>query len=190
MKKVTAKTLRKWGVKEVFIPGLLIAGILGFSLTNIGINIYKNKTLFPTNAVVQTVIDGDTLETKNGVRIRLIGINSPDRGDKGYEDARGRLGEMVINKKIWLEYDRYQDDKNGRILAWVWINCEENPKFTPADYMHLTYNQSKPGLMNNPDGCKKGKLVQEELVNSGKATINVYKDRGELKYVRRLEIRN
>ncbi len=184
---MTAKTLRKWGVKEVFIPGLLVAGILGFSLTNIGINIYKNKTLFPYSATISNVIDGDTLETKTGVRVRLMGINAPDRGDMGYEGAKGRLGELTLNKKIWLEYDRYQDDQNGRILAWVWINCEASPKFTPADYMHLTYNQSKPGLMDNPDGCKKGKLVQEELIKSGNAVINVYKDRGELKYVRRLE---
>ena len=61
------------------------------------------------------------------------------------------------------------------------------PNLPPADYMHLTYNQSKPGLMDNPDGCKKGKLVQEELIKSGNAVINVYKDRGELKYVRRLK---
>lgn len=176
-------------MKEVLIPGLLVAGILGFSLTNIGINIYKNKTLFPYSEIISNIIDGDTLETKKGVRIRLIGINAPDRGDRGYEGAKGRLGEMVNQKKIWLEYDRYQDDKNGRILAWVWINCESNPKFTPSDYMYLTYNQSKPGLMDNPDGCKKGKLVQEELIKSGRAVINVYKDRGELKYVRRLENR-
>lgn len=171
----------------MFIPGLLVAGILGFSLTNIGINIYKNKTLFPYSAVIQTVIDGDTLETKTGVRIRLIGINAPDRGDKGYEEARGRLGDLVANKKIWLEYDRYQDDKNGRILAWVWIGCESKPKFTPSDYMFLSYNQSKPGLLENPPGCQKGKLVQEELVKSGQAVINVYKDRGELKYIKRIE---
>ncbi len=183
---MTAKKLRKMGIKEVLIPGLLMASVLGFSLTKIGINIYKNKTLFPTSAVVQTVIDGDTLETKNGVRIRLIGINAPDRGDMGYGGAKEKLGELINNQKIWLEYDRYQDDQNGRILAWVWINCEASPKFSPSDYMHLTYNQSKPGLMDNPDGCKKGKLVQEELIKSGHAVINVYKDRGELKYIKRI----
>lgn len=185
--KITAKRLRKIGVKEVLIPGLLLAGVLGFSLSKLGTNIYKNKILFPQSAVASNVIDGDTIETKNGVRVRLIGINAPDRGDKGYEQAMGRLGEIINNKTIWLEYDRYQDDKNGRILAWIWIGCESTPKFLPPDYMRLSYNRSREGLTTNPEGCKNGKLVQEEMVKSNLAVVEVYKDRGELKYENRLK---
>jgi len=70
-------------------------------------------------------------------------------------------------------------------LAWVWVGCQ-NPKFLPADYMHLTYNRSREGLKENPEGCKKGKLVQEEMVRTGLAGVEVYKDRGELKYEKRL----
>ncbi|KKS32984.1 MAG: hypothetical protein UU93_C0004G0031 [Candidatus Amesbacteria bacterium GW2011_GWA2_42_12] len=185
-KRITAQKLRKIGVKEVLIPGLLLAGVLGFSLSKLGTNIYKNKTLFPQSAAISTVIDGDTVETKSGVRVRLIGINAPDRGDKGYEEAWGKLGETINNKTIWLEYDRYQDDKNGRILAWVWMDCESTPKFTPPDYMRLSYNRSREGLIDNPEGCKNGKLVQEEMVKANLAVVETYKDRGELKYEMRL----
>lgn len=152
----------------------------------LGPDIYKNKTLFPQSVVVSNVIDGDTIETKSGVRVRLIGINAPDRGDREYEEAKGRLGEMINNKTVWLEYDRYQDDKNGRILAWIWMDCESTPKFLPSDYMRLSFNRSRPGLTENPQGCKKGKLVQEEMVKAGLAKVKVYKDRGELKYEKRL----
>jgi hypothetical protein len=92
----------------------------------------------------------------------------------------------VGDERVWLEYDRYEDDKSGRILAWVWVKCEENPRFTDNEYMHLTYNRSREGLLENPEGCKKGKLVQEELVRVGMAKVEVYKDRGELKYEKRL----
>ena len=48
------------------------------------------------------------------------------------------------------------------------------------------FNRSRPGLTDNPEGCKKGKLVQEELIKEGLAKMEVYKDRGELKYEMRL----
>jgi len=53
--------------------------------------------------------------------------------------------------------------------------------------MHLSRNQSRPGLTENPAGCKKGKLVQEEMVNAGMAKVETYKDRGELKYEERIK---
>jgi endonuclease YncB( thermonuclease family) len=118
----------------------------------------------------------------------MTGIDAPDRGHKMYDEAAGELSGLIENRKIWLEYDRYQDDKNGRVLAWVWVQCEGEPKFTPADYMHLTYNRSREGLKENPTGCKKGELVQEELVRAGLAKTEVYKDRGELKYEERIRM--
>jgi hypothetical protein len=44
--------------------------------------------------------------------------------------------------------------------------------------MHLSGNKSREGLTNNPEGCRRGKLVQEELIESGMAELEVYKDRG------------
>ncbi|MEK7155065.1 MAG: hypothetical protein AAB697_02970 [Patescibacteria group bacterium] len=52
--------------------------------------------------------------------------------------------------------------------------------------MRLSFNRSRPGLTDNPQGCKKGKLVQEELIKTGLAKMEVYKDRGELKYEQRM----
>ncbi|KKR71635.1 MAG: hypothetical protein UU16_C0057G0001, partial [Candidatus Woesebacteria bacterium GW2011_GWA2_40_7] len=43
------------------------------------------------------------------------------------------------------------------------------------------------GLKDNPEGCKKGRLVNEELVKAKLAVPVVYKDRGELKYQKRLQ---
>ena len=185
-KKITAKELRKKGIKETLIPGILFVSILGAGwMTKLGVDIYKIKSLFPSTAVVRIVEDGDTLELFNDRRVRLIGINAPDRGEKGYVEATKKLSELVLNKKVYLEYDRYQDDQNGRALAWVWIGCEK-PKFEKSDYMRLTFNRSREGLVNNPKGCEKGKLVQEELVKAKMAVVEVYKDRGELKYEVRL----
>lgn len=186
-KRITADKLRKMGVKEVLIPGLILAGVLGWTgWSRLGPNIYKNKQVFPDSGVVRVITDGDTFELQNGVRVRMIGINAPGRGEEKEGEATKRLSNLVEDKKVWLEYDRYQDDKFGRVLAWVWINCESTPKFLPSDYMRLSFNRSRPGLTENPEGCRKGKLVQEEMVRVNLAKAEVYKVRGDLKYEKRL----
>lgn len=183
-KKITVGWLRQIGVKEVLIPGLLLAGVLGWrGWETLGPNYYKNQRIFPSTGVVRTIIDGDTFELKNGTRARMIGIDAPTDS----LSASQVLSKIIKDKQVWLEYDRYQDDKFGRVLAWVWVDCESNPEFTPAGYMHLSFNKSREGLIENPEGCKKGKLVQEEMVNAGMAKIELYKDRGELKYEKRLK---
>ena len=184
--KLTAKSLIKRGVPYVLIPGLVLAAILGWKGLGDMKDYYSYKKIFPSSGIVETVDDGDTFTLKGGVKIRLIGINAPERGQENYTLARTVLQSMVEKKEIFLEYDRYQDDKFGRVLAWVWIDCETRPQFLPADYMHKSGNESSPGLTENPKGCKKGKLVNEELVRSGLASPAVYSDRGPTKYEVRL----
>lgn len=190
-KRWTRRRLLALGVPAVLIPGLLIAMVLGWNPAKFGSvkNYQQIKTIFPTSGVVSSVTDGDTFELQNGVGIRMIGIDAPNRGEEKWDGAREALNGLINDKRVYLEYDRYQDDKYGRVLAWIWIDCEREPIFLPADYMHLTYNSSREGLKVNPEGCKKGKLVNEEMVKKGLASSERYKERGELKYEERLRIR-
>lgn len=184
-KKLSAKSLLRKGVPAVLIPGLLTAAILSWktgALDKIQ-NYYQLKALFPSSGIVSAVEDGDTFTLKSGVKVRLLGIDAPP----GVSDASKFLTNQLTNHKVYLEYDRYQDDKYGRVLAWVWIDCESTPQFLPADYMHKSDNESNVGLIDNPEGCKKGKLVNQELVTLHLAEPVVYKDRGELKYEKRLQ---
>lgn len=176
------------GIPAVLIPGMLIAMALGWhptKLTSVK-NYQQVKTIFPTSGTVTEVTDGDTFSLQNGVGVRLIGIDAPNRGEARWEEARDVLIGLISDKRVFLEYDRYQDDKYGRVLAWVWVDCEQTPTFLPADYMHLTYNSSREGLKENPKGCKKGKLANEEMVKKGLASAETYKERGELKYEGRI----
>jgi endonuclease YncB( thermonuclease family) len=184
-KKLTAKELIKKGVPYVLIPGILLAGILGWKTDAFKkvTDYYQLKQIFPNSGIVGKVEDGDTFDLKSGQRIRLLGVNAPEGSPTRAENY---LMENIYGKRVYLEYDHYQDDKYGRVLAWVWIDCESTPKFLPADYMHKSGNESMPGLIDNPSGCKKGKLVNEELVKSGLADTISYSDRGPLKYEGRL----
>jgi hypothetical protein len=164
-KKLSAKDLIKKGVPYVIIPGLLAAGILGwkFGAFQKIQNYYQIKQLFPGTGVVAKVEDGDTFILKNNIKVRLVGINAPDKGQPGFAESEAFLGKTLpTDKKVFLEYDRYQDDKYGRVLAWVWIDCETSPVFLSPDYMHKSDNESNQGLIDNPQGCKNGKLVNEE----------------------------
>jgi len=188
MKRITRERLKKLGVPGVLIGGLLLANTLDWKPEKLfqTKNFYENEAVFPKSAMVGGVIDGDNLYLENGQSVRLIGINAPDRGEEKFEEARKKLASLVVNKNVWLEYDRYQDDKFGRILAWIWVNCESKPQFLPPDYMHLNKRQSRPGLVDNPESCKEGKLINELMVDSGLAKVETYKDRGELKYESRI----
>lgn len=184
----TKKWLLALGIPAVFIPGLLLAILLGWNPTVLSkvTNYYQVKQLFPAQGVVRDIVDGDTFILNNGVEVRMLGVNAPGRGEKGFEDAKNALATLTKDKRTHLEYDRYQDDKYGRVLAWVWVDCETNPTFLPADYMHLSDNASRDGLKENPEGCKKGKLVNEAMVDGGWATPVSYTDRGPLKYQKRM----
>lgn len=195
--------LRSRGVPAVLIPGIIFAASLGWLGWKQLANYRSNSGIFPKSATVISVADGDTLEIRpscpsnlsspsvpscpSSLPLRLIGVDSPGRGQDNFENSKQALEKLVMNKKVWLEYDRYQDDKFGRILAWLWINCETEPEFTPADYMKLSGNQSKPELVENPQGCRQGKLIQEELVESGGAKPIIYSGRGKLKYQSRVK---
>jgi endonuclease YncB( thermonuclease family) len=52
---------------------------------------------------VNWVIDGDTFDMQiNGktTRIRICGINSPERGERGYEKAKNYLHDRILNRIV------------------------------------------------------------------------------------------
>jgi endonuclease YncB( thermonuclease family) len=195
---VTGKKSLVERFKSIGLPGGVVSGFLigmvlgGAGVKKIDENIYKNKAVFLELVRNYEVIDGDTFIMDNGLSVRLLGVDAPNRGQKGYEEAGATLERLLKNKEIWLEYDRYQIDQFGRALAWVWVDCNgmvamvPKPTFLPANYMEKSKNESNPGLTENPDGCKDGKLINEEMVKAGMAKTVKYGDRGELKYEKRL----
>ena len=180
---MTFKSLLAKGIPAVLIPGIIFASIYGVKNLD-KLEKYQNDTkIFPRNGIVEKVTDGDTFELESGQVVRLTGVNAPDRGEEGYDEAGGYLKKRLENKKVYLEYDRYQDDKYGRILAWVWVDCEsEKPEFTAWDYMRVNNSESKPYITEKPEGCKEGELINKSLVEEKMASPSVIGKRGRLKY--------
>ena len=72
---------------------------------------------------IDRVIDGDTVKFEED-SIRLLGINSPEKNEKYYSEAKEFLEEMSLNKTVRLEFGKEKYDRYKRILAYIFINGE------------------------------------------------------------------
>ena len=75
-------------------------------------------------ALVTWVIDGDTVDaTLNGetVRIRYIGVNTPERDEPCYDDATQANIALVKGKTITLVKDVSDTDQYGRLLRYIYV---------------------------------------------------------------------
>jgi len=76
---------------------------------------------------VTHVIDGDTFVVNTGQKVRLLGIDTPEKNQPYYEEAKQYLEELVQGKEVRLEKDISEIDKYNRILRHVhmdgiWVN--------------------------------------------------------------------
>ena len=71
--------------------------------------------------IVNRVVDGDTLII-NGNSTRLLSINTPEKGERYYNEAKNFLSEITLNKTVKLEYFGDKYDQYGRTLAYIILN--------------------------------------------------------------------
>ena len=127
-----------------FIKGLLVIGLLAiipaiiafgrntqrpitahnfssqphYYMTSAGLRIRQVIQLHP--AEVARVIDGDTLELSDGESVRLIGIDAPERGEVGFEEARDFVKERISKgQTVWLQSSGNDRDRFGRLRRYV-----------------------------------------------------------------------
>jgi micrococcal nuclease len=86
----------------------------------------QTDTVTDGTVAVTQVIDGDTIEVEGGVRVRMIGINTPETVDPrrpvqcfGTEASR-RTHELLDGQRIRLVKDVSETDKYGRLLRYVY----------------------------------------------------------------------
>lgn len=79
---------------------------------------------------ITRVIDGDTVVTSEGERIRYIGIDTPEtvhpfKDIEFYgQEASDKNKALVEGKTVELEKDISKKDRYGRTLAYIWLNNE------------------------------------------------------------------
>jgi len=121
----------------------LVAGLVGYylgfsSTTEVRsvhytstVTVEKTVTTFTTftgsievdlTAYVYRVVDGDTFDGFPCGRVRLADINTPERGEAGYSEAKDVLTRLVLNQKVYLDVDDlYVMDQYNRLVAVVYV---------------------------------------------------------------------
>ncbi len=126
----------------------------------IAANFYLYKTQFSPNresVIISRVIDGDTIELKDGRKVRLANINTPEKNAPNYELAINYLNKF-INSSAELEI--IGTEKYGRILAGIYA----------PDYLNLEL--VKQGLASKflveESELKEFANAEEQAINAGK----------------------
>lgn len=79
------------------------------------------------SCAVLSVTDGDTIRVSCGgaeTRVRLLRINTPERGQPGAHQATEALRELVGGRAVSLEFEtpgKEERDAYGRLLAYVFV---------------------------------------------------------------------
>ena len=91
-----------------------------------------------TSGKVIAIIDGDTydilLDGNKTVRIRMEGIDAPEKGMPFYRVAKKYLGELCFEKNVRLEL--HGTDSRGRTIAFTYLD----------DGTELSHEMIKAGL--------------------------------------------
>lgn len=73
----------------------------------------------PRTHLVRRVVDGDTVELGNGEVVRLVGIDTPEVGECGYDQASTALAVLVLGRRVVLVRPAEDRDRYGRLLRYV-----------------------------------------------------------------------
>lgn len=100
------------------IRDILILLVVGFLLYHL---LYTN-TQQKQKSVVTNVIDGDTIVIQGGDRVRLLGIDAPEKNETFYKESKARLEQLIENKEVMLEREGDNKDRYSRLLRYVFLN--------------------------------------------------------------------
>jgi micrococcal nuclease len=73
-------------------------------------------------AHVSRIIDGDTIELSTKQKVRLICIDTPERGRPAWRAARDYVKELLLDKDIYMEQDVQNQDGYGRLQRYVYLD--------------------------------------------------------------------
>ncbi len=109
-----------------------------------------SNELLARESLVKKIIDGDTIQLDTGEIVKYIGIEAPEinlkegRSEFFAKEAKKFNHKLVFLKKVHLEFDKEQKDKEGRMLAYVYVK----KIFVNAELVKLGYAKATPSPPN------------------------------------------
>jgi endonuclease YncB( thermonuclease family) len=93
------------------------------------------------SAQVTNVIDGDTIDVLlNGeeVRVRYVGVNTPERDEVCYSEAMEANRAMVEGQTVRMVKDTSETDRYGRLLRYIYVgNTFVNEQLVAQGYAEV-----------------------------------------------------
>jgi endonuclease YncB( thermonuclease family) len=118
----------------------LVTGVIYYSLFN---NVSSTGNSIKENSVkIIRVIDGDTIEIEGGEKIRLLGVNTPEKKEF-YANQAIEFTKQLENQTIKVKI--FEKDKYGRNLGYVFFkNKNFNEELLKYGYAHFySYSDDK-----------------------------------------------
>ncbi|MBU8934052.1 MAG: thermonuclease family protein [candidate division Zixibacteria bacterium] len=72
--------------------------------------------------IVVSVKDGDTFTMTGGDKVRLLSMDTPEKGEPFYDEATRLLSDLVLGEEVHLEFATKRRDKYGRLLGYVYVD--------------------------------------------------------------------
>ena len=91
--------------------------------------------------VCTKVIDGATIDVQGVGRIRFVCVNTPERGEDGYKEAKEFVKSKCLNKEVTVDVDDQKHyDKYDRILGVVYVDGQNlNQELLKQGYAEIMY---------------------------------------------------
>ena len=177
-----SNAIRKLNENKIFFAIVLASFIIGIFIflsfsSNNSPSSTGNKGPEGTKLVTK-IIDGDTVIIEGGYSVRLLGIDADEKGYPCYSSAKERLEELVLNKEVYLESDKEDQDQYKRYLRYLILDGENInlklvkeglaiARFSPENtkYKEEIINAEKEAR-ENKIGCKWGEK-QKNITRDG-----------------------
>ena len=101
--------------------------------------------------LVTNVVDGDTVDVAGVGRIRVIGIDTPERGACGYDSATYAMSVLVLGQEVTLVPGAVDDaDRYGRLLRYVDVGSVDAGLRLIEDGWAIARYDSRDGYGRHP----------------------------------------
>lgn len=115
-------------------PIIYILAILVLILLGVSNSLPHSESETQRTKVIE-VIDGDTIKIRGNIRVRLSGIDSPEKSECYYQEAKEELENLIEDKVIRLDKDIRDTDRYDRLLRYVILEKEGEDNLLVNDYL-------------------------------------------------------
>lgn len=134
--------MKKFWIWAIAVLALALLAFVIFIIIRLHKPTYPNQEIqeeCSTNPLmVERVIDGDTFLLCSGDTVRLLCVDTPEKKQEGYQEAKLFLENLILYKQIELQESNYNGpdkDKYKRLLRWVYIQDDSGNKILVNKYL-------------------------------------------------------